>query len=243
MRLRPGLNVIALGALAGFIAGGLLALLNNTIILPYTDALTQQWLGYLEAEGLYDEGEFNALSQSILVISIALPLALGTTAGVLVSLIYSFLRQRVSGDPVKITMVAIPFLWFVLTVIPALKYPPDAEATFDPAKAPLYYSLLAAYTAVSAGAAVGCIALFSKMQRNSKWFGAGALYLGVIATASFLFPTMPHDDSLFPLQILVPWRAASAEVMTLFWIALGLLSGLLLKYGTGKARRKEAKAE
>lgn len=225
-------TTIGLGALAGLIAGALVAIMNSTILVPYGSNLADQWAGDLQDQGAFDEDEFNALLASIkLVDNTLFPIAAGIGMGALLSLTYLYVRRIRPAEQLQVTLLCAVAMWFVISVIPSLKYPPDAEATFDPGKSPTYYALLAAYTFVSAGAAVLSAKLFSRSNRKDRWLGAGALYLVIVAAASFAFPEIPHDDTLFPLQMLVPWRSAVAGEAGAFWLALGIISGLLFKFG------------
>jgi len=125
--------------------------------------------------------------------------------------------------------------WFVLYVIPAVKYPPSPEAIFDPEAAATYQTLLTGYTAVSGLSALGIAFGFRMVKRNGKVFGAAALYLVAVAGAFFAFPEFQSEgDPLLPQPILNGWRSAISFSMTVFWFMLGAISGLLWKYGSEK---------
>jgi hypothetical protein len=69
--------------------------------------------------------------------------------------------------------------------------------------------------------------------------GAAARYLVIVAAAFFAFPDyQSEDDSLLPQTTLNAWRSAISLSMTVFWFGLGIVAGLLLKYGraAGKAQ-------
>ena len=136
-------------------------------------------------------------------------------------------------SPLKAALLIAGIAWFVLYVIPALKYPPSPEAIFDPEAAVNHQALLAGYTAVSGLTAVGIALGFRKVKRKEKVFGAAALYLLAVAGAFFAFPEFQsEDDTFLPQPILNAWRSAISLSMTAFWFALGAFSGLLWTYGT-----------
>lgn len=224
-------RILAFGALAGLIAGGIIGVLNATLMQIYSGPLSEQYLNDLLDTGAFDEDDYNSLLKSIsLVDNTLVPLGAGIVAGAILSLVYAALKQKLpANEPFTMAILISVALWFILSVIPTLKYPADAEATYDPSKGLTYFLLLGSYTAVSAIASAVAAIVFSRTRRSNKWFGAAALYLGAIAAASFAFPDIQHDESLFPLQILVPWRAAVAAEMTLFWITLGIGFGLLVR--------------
>ncbi|MEP0824052.1 MAG: CbtA family protein, partial [Nitrososphaera sp.] len=125
--------------------------------------------------------------------------------------------------------------WFVLYVVPTLKYPPSPEAVFRSEAAAVYQPLLIGYTAVSGVAAASIAYGFSKVRRKEKVFGAGALYLAVVAGAFLVFPDYEsEDDSFLPQPVINAWRSAISLSMTAFWFALGAISGALWTYGGKK---------
>ncbi|MGI0048670.1 MAG: CbtA family protein, partial [Nitrososphaera sp.] len=173
---------------------------------------------------------FDAQLQSIYFAQLYGPVIAGLAAGALAG--GAFVVGRIRMDPLKAAILIAGIAWFALYVIPAVKYPPSPEATFDPEAAVTYQTLLAGYTAVSGLAALGIAFGFRKVKKRDKAFGATALYLAVIAGAFFAFPDyQSEDDQFLPQPVLNAWRSAVSLSMTAFWFALGVVAGLLWKHG------------
>lgn len=224
-------RILPLSILAGLVAAGVLVGINLVLVQPYTNALVDIEIDNQLAEGEFFEDEFDARLQSIYFLQIYGPIAIGLSAGALVA--GTYIAGRVKTSPVKAAILIAGIAWFVLYVVPLVKYPPSPEALFDPEVAGTYYTLLAGYAAVSGLSAFGIALGFRKIKRKDKAFGAAALYLGVIAGAFFAFPDYQSEDDLFlPQPILHAWRSAIAAAMTTFWFSLGIISGLLWTYGS-----------
>lgn len=218
-------RTFALSILAGLIAGGIMAGINMVLVQPYTTLLADIELDNLLAEGAFDEEEFDAQIQSIYVSQNYISLTMGLAGGALVG--GTFVISRIRMAPLKAGLLIAGIAWFVLYVIPAIKYPPSPEAMFNPELAGTYQLLFGAYAAVS-GLAALAIALGSRrVERKEKVFGAAALYLVVVAGAFFVFPDYhSEDDTLLPQPIVNSWRSAISLSATAFWFALGTISGL-----------------
>ncbi|HXV46504.1 MAG TPA: CbtA family protein [Nitrososphaera sp.] len=229
-------RAFGLSILSGLIAGGILVGINMTLLQPYTAALAELELENLLAEGEYDEELYDAQLQSIYFSQLYVPIITGLAGGALVGGAYVFSKIRM--DPVKAALVIAGIAWFVIYVVPAVKYPPSPEVMFGSEAAGTYQLLLAGYTAVSGLAALGSAFGFSRIKRKEKAFGAAALYLAVVAGAFFAFPDFQsEDDSFLPQPLLAGWRSAISLSMTVFWFALGIITGVLLKQaGKGGAK-------
>jgi hypothetical protein len=220
-------RIFALAILAGLIAGGILAGISMAIVLPYTSILVDMRLEEMIAEGEFDE-EFALQSQSIYASQAAGSIALGLAGGALVGGVYAF--GKIGTSPLKAAVMIAGVAWFVLYVVPAVKYPPGPQAVFDSQLAG-QYQLLIGYTAVSGLSALGIAVGFRRIKRKDKALGAAALYMAVIAAAFFAFPSYQEDDSFYSKQVIDAWRAGITGAMTVFWFALGVTAGLLWQYG------------
>lgn len=226
-------RTFGLAILAGVIAGGILAGINIALVQPYTMLLADIELENLFAEGEFDEEEFDAQLQSIQFSQQYGAIAIGLGGGALVGC--AFIASRTKIGPLKAALAIAGIAWLALYVVPAVKYPPSPEAMFSPDAAAVYQPLLAGYTAVSGLAAAAIAFGFSKVKRKEKVFGAGAVYLAVVASAFFAFPDyQSEDDSLLSQPVLSAWRSAISLSMTAFWFVLGSISGALWTYGGKK---------
>lgn len=220
--------------LAGLIASGILVGISMVLVQPYTTVLADLELENLLAEGEFDEEEFDVQLQSIYFSQLYGSVIIGLAGGALVG--GALVVGKVRAGPLKSALVVAGIAWFVLYVVPAVKYPLSPEATFNSEVAGAYQRLLAGYTAVSGLAALGIAVGFSKVKKKEKAFGAAALYLAVVAGAFFAFPDFQSEyDSLLPQPILNAWRSAISLSITTFWFALGAIAGLMCKYGSKAA--------
>ncbi len=243
-------RVFALSILAGLIAGGIAVTANAALVQPYTNAIVELWIDELLAEGEFDEEEFDLQAQSIYSSQVTGYIINGLAAGALVGGVYVFSSSSSNNSklptaaatttttsPFKVAVMIAGAAWFVLYVVPAVKYPPSPEALLDSEAAGSYYSLYAGYVTVSGLSALGIAIGFRKVKRKDKMFGMAALYLVVMAAVFFAFPDYQEDTLLFPQPVVNAWRASISAAMTALWFATGMISGLLWTYG-----RKSAKA-
>lgn len=241
-------RVFALSILAGLIAGGIAVAANAALVQPYTNAIVELWIDELLAGGEFDEEEFDLQTQSIYSSQVTGYIINGLAAGALVGGVYVFSSSSNSKlptaaarttitSPFKVAVMIAGAAWFVLYVVPAVKYPSSPEALLDSEAAGSYYPLYAGYVTVSGLSALGIATVFRRVKRKDKMFGMAALYLAVMAAVSFAFPDYQEDTLLFPQPVVNAWRAFISATMTALWFAAGMISGLLWTYG-----RKSAKA-
>jgi len=223
-------KVFALSILAGLIAGGILVGINVALVRPYTMALADIELENLLAEGEFDELEYEAQLQSIYFLQLYGSIIMGIAGGALVGGV--FLAGKITLSPLKATLLIAGIAWFVLYVIPTVKYPPSVEVMFDPETASTYQTLLAGYTIVSGLSAMGIAYGVLKAKMKQKAYAAAALYLAVVAGAFFAFPDFQsEDDPFLPQSILNAWRSSVSLSITGFWFSLGVICGLLWSFG------------
>lgn len=240
-------RVFALSILAGLIAGGIAVAANAALVQPYTNAIVELWIDELLAGGEFDEEEFDLQTQSIYSSQVTGYIINGLAAGALVGGVYVFsssnsklptaAARTTITSPFKVAVMIAGAAWFVLYVVPAVKYPSSPEALLDSEAAGSYYPLYAGYVTVSGLSALGIATVFRRVKRKDKMFGMAALYLAVMAAVFFAFPDYQEDTLLFPQPVVNAWRAFISATMTALWFAAGMISGLLWTYG-----RKSAKA-
>jgi predicted cobalt transporter CbtA len=117
-------------------------------------------------------------------------------------------------------------MWFVLFIVPALKYPPNPPAVGNPDT--LYYrqSLYIAYLAISGLTALGAAVLYRKLgNKEIKKAMIPAIYSGIIVAAYLMMPPNP-DAITAPGDLVNGFRIASISTMSVFWLLLGILLGL-----------------
>ncbi|MGI0038069.1 MAG: CbtA family protein [Nitrososphaera sp.] len=225
-----GSRIFALSILAGFIAGGILAALQVTIVQSYMKFLVQDIIDELLADGEFDEELFDSQARLVYLGQTAGSAAMGLAAGVLIGGVRAYGRRKAGiGDAILIAAIA----YFVLYAVPAAKYPPSPIAMFSEEAAADYYPLYFSYLALSGLAALGVAAVFTRVSRKNKLFGMAAAYLVIVAVAYAIFP--PYElDSTFDESLLNSWRALVSAAMTASWFSAGAIAGLLWKYGSAR---------
>lgn len=223
-------RVFVLSIIAGLIAGGVLVGINIVLVRPNITAVSEMRLDFLLAEGNFDEDQYNAQIQSIYNVQIIDSVVLGLGGGAMLGGIYAS-GKVINASPLKAAFLISGIAWFVLYVVPAIKYPPSPEAAFNPQVGSRYQMLLAGYTTVSGLSALGVTIGLQRIKRKEKIFGAVALYLVTVAVTFLVFPSYQEvvatDDLQYSQQVVNSWRSAIAVSMVAFWSILGIIGGLL----------------
>jgi predicted cobalt transporter CbtA len=124
-------------------------------------------------------------------------------------------------------------MWFVLFLIPALKYPANPPAVGDPET--IYYreSLYVGLLAISGFIALGLAFLYRKLgslaasnNRKKRIIVVPLIYAAIIIGAFLILPPNPDEISA-PMDLVQGFRIASAFTMSIFWGLLGIIFGVL----------------
>jgi predicted cobalt transporter CbtA len=116
-------------------------------------------------------------------------------------------------------------MWFVLFLMPALKYPPNPPAVGNPET--IYYrqSLYVAFLAISGFSALGLAFLYRKMaSSNTKKAIIPSAYAAIMAGAYLAMPANP-DPINAPIDLVIGFRITSAITISMFWALLGVIFG------------------
>jgi predicted cobalt transporter CbtA len=146
--------------------------------------------------------------------------------GSLFGIVFAYTRSSIPGsDNKKKALIVAGIMWFVLFLIPALKYPANPPAVGDPET--IYYrqSLYVAFLAISGFSALGLTFLYGKMRAlNTKKAIIPAVYTAIIAGAYFAMPANP-DPINAPMDLVIGFRITSAITISMFWGLLGIIFG------------------
>jgi hypothetical protein len=231
------LRIFAVSVLAGLLAGGMMAALNLVLVRPYFDLIAESVIDQQMADGAYDEEEFDSRLESAYLNQTWGALGIGLASGALIGGVRVSTGTRAGRHATLVDALIIAGVaWFVLYVVPVIKYPLSPAAMFDAEAEGTFYPLYYGYLAVSGLAALAIAAAFRRISVKNKIFGMAALYLVVVAVAFFMFPGY-ELDSTFDQQLLNAWRASVSAATTALWFASGLISGILWK---GAEREKKA---
>lgn len=153
---------------------------------------------------------------------------LGLSIGSLFGIVFAYSRSSIpASSNKKKALILAGIMWFVLFIIPALKYPANPPAVGDPET--IYYrqSLYIAYLAISGFSALGLAFLYRKMKAaQAKKVIVPVIYAAIMATAYFAMPSNP-DQITAPMDLVTSFRIASGFTMSMFWGLLGITLGVL----------------
>src|ERR671915_589962 len=207
------ITFIAITLLAGAIAGTILGAVNQLTVEPYI-------------EQAIDPAEFATYRLWQKGGEIAAGTILGLSIGSLYGIVFVYTRGSVPGsNNKKKALIVAGIMWFVLFLMPALKYPANPPAVGDPET--IYYrqSLYVAFLAISGFSALGLAFLYRKMGAlNIKKAIIPVAYAAIISGAYLAMPANP-DPINAPMDLVMGFRITSAITISMFWGLLGVIFG------------------
>ena len=217
--------LITLGS--GAIAGTILGLINQVVVEPYIDQAIS-----IEVQNNIASGEsvnVDELEQYRLWQKggeIAAGTILGISISALFGLVFAYARDSIPGSTNKKKgLLLAGIMFFVLFLIPALKYPANPPAVGDPETIAYRESLYIGILAISGLSTLGLAFLYRKSgQSHSKKIIVPAIYALIIAIAFVVLPPNP-DQITISMELVTNFRVVSVITIGLFWGILGVLLG------------------
>jgi predicted cobalt transporter CbtA len=230
------ITFIAITLLAGATAGTILGILNQGFVEPYIEqaiALENQKAAVEEGE-IINLMEFNNYRLWQRGGEILAGTILGTSIAALFGIVFAYSRESIPGsNNKKKALILAGIMWFVLFLVPALKYPANPPAVGDPET--IYYrqSLYIVYLAISGFTALGVALMYRKLNQVMKSDKDSrmllivlpvVIYAVIMVTAHLAIP--PNLDAInAPMDLVTSFRIASGLTMSIFWGLLGLVLG------------------
>lgn len=219
--------VLVSGALAGLVHGST----NLIIVEPYLDRAIN-----IENQNLFTSGiekdspkfwaeyeEYRTWQKGGQVLA---GVILGVSMGALFGIIFVLSRKSLpSGNNLRKTLILAGIMWAVVYFIPFLKYPANPPTVGDAETVVLRAVLYLSFVAISGFAVVGFYKLSKKLEGKKKLLTL-ACYGAFITTVFFIMPENPDEISA-PLDLVNEFRIASVLGVSTFWIAVGLILGVL----------------
>ncbi|MGI0043610.1 MAG: CbtA family protein [Nitrososphaeraceae archaeon] len=218
---------IIITLLSGAIAGTFLGLINQVMVEPFIDEAIE-----IETQNIISEGETVDLQEvndtrlwqkggEIVAGTI-----LGISIGALFGLVFVYVRNSLPGsDDKKKGIILAGIMFFVLFLVPALKYPGNPPAVGDPETIIYRQSLYIGMLAVSGFSVLGLALLYRIMgHKESKKVVIPLIYAAVISAAFIILPPNP-DDITISMDLVVNFRIVSVLTMGIFWGILGIVLG------------------
>jgi predicted cobalt transporter CbtA len=221
------ITFIAITLLAGAIAGTILATINIGVVKPFIDtAIDIENQNAAAAGETINPIEFNNYRLWQKGGEIAAGTILGLSIGALFGIVFAYSRSSIPGSSNKRkALILAGIMWFVLFLVPAIKYPANPPAVGDPET--IYYrqTLYIAYLAISGFAALGLALLYRKMgEIQTKKVIVPAIYAAIMVGAYLAMPANP-DEITAPMDLVTGFRIASGLTMSIFWGLLSIIFG------------------
>jgi predicted cobalt transporter CbtA len=218
---------IAITLLAGAIAGTILGAINQVAVEPYIDyAVELEMQNTNQSSQIINPAEFTAYRLWQRGGEMLAGTILGLSIGSLFGIVFAYTHNSVPGsNNKKKALIVAGIMWFVLFLIPALKYPANPPAVGDPET--IYYrqSLYVAFLVISGFSALGLAFLYRKMGAlNIKKSIIPVAYAAIISGAYLAMPPNP-DPINAPMDLVMGFRITSAITISMFWGLLGVIFG------------------
>jgi predicted cobalt transporter CbtA len=218
---------IIITLLSGAIAGTILGLINQVIVEPFVDkAVAIETQNMISQGEDVDRRELNSIRLWQKGGEIVAGTVLGASIGALFGLVFAFARNSLPGsNEKKKGIILAGIMFFVLFLVPALKYPANPPGVGDPETIVYRQSLYIGILAVSGFSALGLALLYRNSgDLESKKIIIPLTYSAIIAIAFVVLPPNP-DDITISMDLLTNFRIASTLTMGIFWGILGIVLG------------------
>jgi predicted cobalt transporter CbtA len=227
------ITFVIITLLSGAIAGTILGIINQVLVEPYIDrAIFIETQNAIKGGEVIDPVELQDYRIWQKGGEIVAGTILGMSFGALFGIVFIYGRNLLlphSNSNIKKALVLAGIMWFVLFLVPALKYPSNPPAVGDPET--IYYreSLYIGLLAISGFAALGLALLYRKLgsiaeNRRNGIIVFPLIYAAIIVGAFIILPPNP-DETSAPMDLVQGFRIASAFTMSVFWGLLGLTLG------------------
>jgi predicted cobalt transporter CbtA len=227
------LTFVTVTLLSGAIAGTILGALNQAIVEPYIDRAISIETEIAVKEGkVIDPVELQNYRLWQKGGEIAAGTVLGVSLGALFGVVFVYIRPLLLPHlncSIRKALILAGIMWFVLFLVPALKYPANPPAVGDPET--IYYreSLYIGIVAISGFSALGLALLYRKSgnkvpNNRNKFIIVLVIYTAIIAGAFYTLPPNPDKISI-PQDLVQDFRIASALTMSIFWGLLAIIFG------------------
>ena len=218
---------IIITLLSGAIAGTILGLINQVIVEPFVDqAIDIEKQNMISRGEDVDRQELNSYRLWQKGGGTVAGTVLGTSIGALFGLVFAFARNSLPGsNEKKKGIILAGIMFFVLFLVPALKYPANPPAVGDPETIVYRQSLYIGILAISGFSALGVALLYRNIGAiESKKIIIPLTYAAIIAIAFLILPPNP-DEITISTDLLMDFRIASTLTMGIFWGILGIVLG------------------
>jgi predicted cobalt transporter CbtA len=222
---------ISLTLLSGAIAGALLGLINQGIVEPFIDKAigieTQMELSAGKIVDTTQQSQYRIWQKEGEVVAATI---MGISLASLFGVVFAYSRNSmpVSDNKTKALILA-SLMFFVLFLVPALKYPANPPAVGNPST--IYYreNLFIGFIAISGFSTLALALLYRRLVSNDRLkmkIAVSLIYAAIMAAAYLVFPSNPDKIAIIPTDLIISFRIASVFTMGVFWGLLGITFGM-----------------
>jgi predicted cobalt transporter CbtA len=227
------LSFIIITLFSGLIAGIVLGLINQAVVEPFIDRAisieTQRHVARGESIDTAQQSQYRVWQKGGEVVAAAM---YGVSLSALFGIVFVYSRRSLPGfTNKKKALFLAAIMFFVIFLIPALKYPANPPAVGNPST--IYYRemLYVGFIAVS-GFSVLVLALsyrklktYLSEKKTTVMLTVSLIYAIIIIGAYLAFPPNP-DKVTIPMNLIISFRIASVCSIGIFWGVLGMIVGL-----------------
>jgi len=220
---------ILITLVSGAIAGTMLGVINQILVEPYIDqAIVTEVQNNVASGESVDVDELVQYRLWQKGGEIVAGTILGTSISALFGIVYIYSRDSLPGsNNKKKGLILAGIMFFVIFLIPALKYPANPPAVGDPETIEYRESLYTGMLVISGFTALGVAILYRSLgqtRRESRKIIVPTVYAVIIALAFVVLPANP-DEITISSNLLMNFRIVSTITMGIFWGILGILLG------------------
>ena len=227
------LTFVIITLFSGAIAGIVLGLINQAIVEPFIDKAisieTQRHMTRGESIDTAQQSQYRVWQKGGEVVAAAM---YGISLSALFGIVFVYSRHSLPGfTSKKKALFLAAIMFFVIFLIPALKYPANPPAVGNPST--IYYreTLYVGFIALSGFSALALALSYSKLntylleRKMTVLLIVPLIYAVIMISAYIAFPPNP-DKVTIPANLMISFRIASVFTIGLFWGVLGMIVGL-----------------
>jgi predicted cobalt transporter CbtA len=225
---------IAVTLFSGAIAGTLLGLINQVVVEPYIDkAIGIQTQAAINAGQIIDplqQSNYRMWQKGGEIVASTI---YGISLSALFGVIFAYSRNSIllpGSNNKKKALVLAGIMFFVLFLIPTLKYPANPPGVGNPQTIYFRETLYVGFIATSGFTALA-LAFIHKIFGNNNSLSSKktiirlpVIYAIVMVIAYVSFPPNP-DKITVPMDLIASFRVAGAFAIGIFWWSMGIILG------------------
>lgn len=227
------LTFVIITLFSGVIAGIVLGLINQAVVEPFIDRAIsiemQRHVARGESIDTAQQSQYRVWQKGGEVVAAAM---YGVSLSALFGIVFVYSRHSLPGfTSKKKALFLAAIMFFVIFLIPALKYPANPPAVGNPST--IYYRemLYVGFIAVSGFSALALALSYRKLKtylsekKTTVMLIVSLIYTIIMIGAYMAFPPNP-DKVTIPINLIISFRIASVCSIGIFWGVLGMIVGL-----------------